>query len=92
MISQYNDIAPTPGPSNLALMVGKRLTMRGFIVSDHLDRMPAFLHEVGGYVAEGRIVSRETVVEGVERAPEAFLALLHGENIGKMLVRVGPDP
>jgi len=92
MISQYNDTAPTPGPSNLALMVGKRLTMRGFIVSDHMDRMPAFLREVGGYVAEGRIVSRETVVEGVERAPEAFLAMLRGENIGKMVVRVGPDP
>jgi len=92
MISQYNATAPTPGPTNLALMVGKRLTMRGFIISDHMDRMPAFLQEVGGYVAAGRIVSRETVVEGVERAPEAFLAMLRGENIGKMLVRVGPDP
>lgn len=92
MISQYNDTAPRPGPNNLALMIGKRLTMQGFLVSDHIDRTAAFRAEVGGYVTGGRLKSRETVVEGIAQAPQAFLDLLRGENIGKMLVRLGPDP
>jgi len=92
MISQYNDTAPQPGPNNLALMIGKRLTMQGFLVSDHMDRTAAFRAEVGGYLADGRLTSRDTVADGIARAPQAFLDLLHGENIGKMLVRLAPDP
>lgn len=91
MISGYNADASTPGPNNLMLMVGKRLTMRGFIVGDHTDRRAAFRKEVGSYVRDGRIVVRETVVDGIARAPEAFLAMLRGDNVGKMVVRVGPD-
>src|SRR5438105_8719495 len=92
MNSTYNAVTPPPGPNNLMLMVAKRLTMRGFLVGDHADRKAAFFAEVGGYVRDGRIRVRETVVEGIERAPEAFLALLRGDHIGKMVVRVGPDP
>jgi NADPH-dependent curcumin reductase CurA len=88
-ISQYNADRPALGPRNLGLMIGKRLTLRGFIVSDHVDRRPAFLAEVGGWLAEGRIRLAETIVDGVENAPSAFIGLMRGENIGKMLVRVG---
>jgi NADPH-dependent curcumin reductase CurA len=87
-ISQYNATEPAPGPRNLALAVGKRLTLRGFIVRDHADRMRDFATEVGGWVREGRVHHRETVVEGLEHAPGAFIGLLRGENTGKMLVRL----
>ncbi len=92
MISRYNDERPTPGPTNLPLIVGKRLRVQGFIVSDHLDRHPAFQAEMGSWLRDGTIVSRETVVDGIEGAPGAFIGLLHGENLGKMLVRIGPAP
>jgi NADPH-dependent curcumin reductase CurA len=87
-ISMYNATSPPPGPRNLGLAIGKRLTLKGFIVSDHFDRLPAFHQEVGPLVREGRIDYRETVVPGLERAPEAFIGLLHGENLGKMVVQV----
>ena len=90
-IAGYNATAPQPGPRNLFMVVTKRLRMQGFIVFDHFDRWPAFLGEVAPLVADGTIGYRETVVDGIERAPEAFLALFSGENIGKMLVRVGPE-
>jgi NADPH-dependent curcumin reductase CurA len=92
MISTYNAATPPPGPNNLMLMVAKRLTMRGFLVGDHAHRKAAFREDVGRYVREGRIRVRETVVDGIAQAPEAFLALLRGDHIGKMVVRVGPDP
>jgi NADPH-dependent curcumin reductase CurA len=87
-ISVYNATEPPPGPRNLFLAIGKRLTLRGFIVSDHFDRMPDLIAEVGPAVRDGRIRFAETVVEGLEHAPEAFIGLLRGENVGKMLVRV----
>jgi NADPH-dependent curcumin reductase CurA len=87
-ISAYNATALPPGPRNLVLAVGKRLTLRGFIVSDHADRRDAFEAEVGAWVRDGDIVVRETVLEGIERAPEAFLGLLRGANVGKMLLKL----
>ena len=89
-ISRYSEIEPEPGPSNLFMLFTKRLTMKGFIVSDHFERFGEFLAEVGPLVREGRLRYRETIVEGIENAPDAFLGLLRGENIGKMLVKVGP--
>jgi NADPH-dependent curcumin reductase CurA len=73
----------------MSQITGKRLTLRGFIVSDHGARMRDFIGEVGGWLAEGHLHHRETVVEGLERAPEAFIGLLRGENTGKMLVKLG---
>jgi NADPH-dependent curcumin reductase CurA len=73
------------------MVVTKRLRIEGFIVSDRYDRMPAFLAEVAPWVRDGSFGYRETVVEGVENAPAALIGLLEGENIGKMLVHVGPD-
>jgi NADPH-dependent curcumin reductase CurA len=91
MISRYNAERPEPGPSNLAMVVGKRLRIQGFIVSDHFHRMSDFVPDMAGWIADGRLSYRETVVDGIENAPRAFIGLLSGENIGKMLVRVGPE-
>jgi hypothetical protein len=90
-ISRYNDAEPAPGPRNMFLVVTKRLRIEGFIISDHFDRFGEFVREASEWVQEGRLKYRETIVEGIENAPKAFLGLLRGENIGKMLVKVGPD-
>jgi NADPH-dependent curcumin reductase CurA len=90
MISQYNDTELRPGPSWAPLLTN-RLSLRGFIISDHFDRLPDFLRDMGEWVREGKIKDEETVVEGIENAPRAFMGLLRGENRGKMLVKVGPD-
>ena len=87
-VAQYNDTEPPAAPRNLALVVGQRLTLRGFIVSDHGDLRPDFEREVGGWLRDGRIVWRETVVDGIDNAWEAFRSLLTGGNTGKMLVRL----
>jgi NADPH-dependent curcumin reductase CurA len=91
-ISHYNATEPPPGPRNLFLVVTRRLRIEGFIVSDHYDRMPAFLAEVAPMVRAGTMRYRETVVDGIENAPAAFIGLLSGQNTGKMLVRVGDLP
>lgn len=88
MISQYNATTPPAGPRNLVLAVGKRLRLEGFIVTDHADLRPAFLADLSRWVAEGKIRWRETIVEGLEKAPEAFLSLFEGRNVGKMLVKL----
>jgi NADPH-dependent curcumin reductase CurA len=71
-------------------MVTKRLRLQGFIVSDHDDRYPDFLAEVAPWVRDGELRYRETVVDGIENVPAAFAGLFRGDNVGKMLVRVGP--
>jgi NADPH-dependent curcumin reductase CurA len=90
-ISRYNDERPEPGPRNLGLIVTKRLRVQGFIVVDHGDRYPAFIAEVGPWVRDGKIAYRETIVDGLEQLPSAFAGLFRGDNVGKMLVRVGSD-
>jgi NADPH-dependent curcumin reductase CurA len=92
MISIYNASKPLPGPTNLFYVTTKRLSMQGFIVIDHLDKLQQFYTDMGRWMAEGKIQWKETVVEGLENAPSAFLGLFEGENLGKMLVKVGPDP
>ncbi|NUT32127.1 MAG: NADP-dependent oxidoreductase [Hamadaea sp.] len=87
-IAVYNDTAPPAAPRNLALAIGKRLTLRGFLVGDHAARMPDMVAEVGSWLREGRLSFQETVVDGLENAPEAFIGLLRGENTGKMVVRL----
>jgi NADPH-dependent curcumin reductase CurA len=87
-ISRYNDETPSPGPRNLFLIVTRRLTIRGFIVTDWAKELKTFLAEVTPLVASGRIAMRETVVDGLENAPRAFLDMLRGANTGKMIVRL----
>jgi NADPH-dependent curcumin reductase CurA len=87
-ISMYNDSEPRPGPRNLGLAVGKRLTLKGFIVTDHGDRVPDMVRDIGGWLASGELVAEETVVDGgLDAAVDAFLGMLRGENTGKMIVR-----
>ncbi|MEV4202395.1 NADP-dependent oxidoreductase [Micromonospora globbae] len=88
MIAQYNDTAPPAAPRNLSLVIGKRLTLRGFLVGDHEALRGEFVREMSGWLREGRVSYDETVVDGIENAPAAFLGLLRGENLGKMLVRL----
>ena len=88
MISEYNNTDLGEGVRGLVQAVGKSLTLRGFIVSNHTDMQDAFVKDLAGWVAAGKVQSRETVKEGIENAPAAFLGLFKGENLGKMLVRL----
>ncbi len=96
LIAQYNATELPAGPNQIpALMraiLTKRLTFRGFIVTDFADQAAAFAKEVGGWIREGRLRYREDIVDGLENAPRAFQGLLRGENFGKLVVRVSPDP
>jgi NADPH-dependent curcumin reductase CurA len=91
LISEYNAAEAVPGP-NLRPLLFNRALVKGFIVSDHMARLPDFLKDCGGWVREGRLKYREDIVVGLENAPEAFIGLLQGKNFGKLLVRVGEDP
>ena len=85
-ISGYNLETPRPGPSNLFNMITKRLTMRGLIVSDWLDRRAEFEEEMGEYFKAGEVKNRETLVKGIDQAVDAFIGLFQGKNVGKMVV------
>ncbi|SDX79515.1 hypothetical protein SAMN05444336_11083 [Albimonas donghaensis] len=91
-VSQYDEGAPS-GPRNLpGLVVVKRLRMEGFIVMDFADKDAEAEAALSGWVASGAIRVVEDVVEGLENAPAALIGLLAGENRGKRMVRVAPDP
>jgi NADPH-dependent curcumin reductase CurA len=89
MISGYNDTEPKPGPWNLFNIIGKRLKVQGFIVSDHQDMLGDFVSDLAQWVPSGKVQWQETVEEGIENAPTAFLKLFSGGNTGKMLVKLG---
>ena len=88
MIDQYNATAPVPGPANLAQIIIKKLKLQGFIVFEHWDGYPAFVQEMSQWIREGKISWKETVYNGIEQAPEAFMGLFTGKNTGKMLVKL----
>ncbi len=88
MISGYNANTPMPGPSNLGIAIGNRLRLEGFIVGDFYANLPTFQAEMSRWIAEGQVRYEETIVQGVENAPEAFARLFTGEKMGKMLVSV----
>lgn len=92
MIEQYNNTEPTPGPNNIIMAVGKSLKLQGFIVSNHFDLLPEFYGEMSKLISSGKMKWQQTVEEGIENAPKAFLNLFTGKNFGKMLVKVGNDP
>ena len=91
MISTMEDASSAPGVQHLIQAVLKRLVIRGFIVRDHEDLRPEFEKQVAGWLRSGELVSRQTVADGLENAVGAFIGLLGGANVGKMLVRLSDD-
>ncbi len=87
-ISEYESVGPTPGPSNLFQAVANNLTLRGFRGSAYQHRLPDVVRELGGWLADGRLRYRETIIEGLDKAPEALVRMLAGDTTGKTLVRV----
>jgi len=91
MIEQYNATALPDGPRNFIAVIPLRLTIKGFIVSDYFDAQEDFVREMAAWKKQGKLTWHETIVDGIERAPEAFIGLFKGANFGKMLVKIGPD-
>ncbi|MBO2459079.1 NADP-dependent oxidoreductase [Actinomadura violacea] len=89
MISQYNATGPVPGPRNIYDVALKRLNLRGVLVTDHLDRFPDHIAKAAAWLTDGTLRTEETVMEGLDRAPDALLGVLSGANTGKMLVHLG---
>lgn len=95
LVSQYNATAAPKGPDRLSWLMGqvlrKRMTLRGFIIFQDFGHLyPEFAKTMGDWLAAGRIEYREEMIEGLEKAPQAFIGLLRGENFGKRVIRVGP--
>ena len=88
MISNYNDEELQPGPRGMTVIIGRRLTIQGFIVTDHLETGKEYVSKAIQWLAEGKLKYHETVAEGIENAPSAFIDLLQGKNIGKQIVRL----
>ncbi len=88
MIANYNDTTPQPGPNNLMQIIGKSLKIQGFIVSQHAHLVPDYIAKLGPLMATGKLVPQETILDGIETAPEAFLRLFSGDKQGKMLVKL----
>ncbi|MGW6914742.1 NADP-dependent oxidoreductase [Kitasatospora sp. NPDC054939] len=87
-ISGYNDTAPAPGPDNLFQAAAKELSLRGMLVSSWFHLFPEWIDRAAGWLADGSLRTEQTVFEGIDRAPDAFLGVLRGANTGKMLVRL----
>ena len=87
-VSQYERDRPEPGPDNLFQAVANDLTLRGFRGSSYMHRLHDMQREVAGWMRGGRLHYRETVIEGLERAPEALVRMLAGDTVGKTLVRI----
>ena len=87
MIEGYNRTEPT-SLRFIARIIAARIRLKGFLVFDYFPRMGEFYGEMGGWLKSGAVTSRETVVDGLERMPDAFLGLFSGANTGKMLVRL----
>jgi len=88
MISVYNDTEAAPGPRNLARLIQTRGRIQGFLVGDHYDLAGEYAKRAAGWLASGELQSRETFVDGIDNAVDAFLGVLRGENTGKMVVRL----
>lgn len=91
-VSQYNATEAVRGPSNYLSLLVSRASMIGMVVFDYAPRFPAAATEIAGWMSEGRLISREDVIEGgVSTFPDTLLKLFSGENIGKLVLRIGSD-
>ena len=90
-ISQYNNTAPVKGPSNYLSLLVNRASMTGMVVFDYTGRYALAAREMAGWMAEGKLKTREDIVDGFEAFPETLLRLFKGENLGKLLIRVAGD-
>lgn len=91
MISIYNDTDLPTGPRNIGKLITKKIRMQGYIVTEYFGLMDKFVDELVPWIHEGKVRWRETVAEGLDRAPEAFIGLFSGKNLGKMLVKLDPQ-
>lgn len=87
-ISTYNATEPVPGPSNLFDLAAKDATLRGMLVSSYFHLLPEWIGKAVGWLGDGSLHTEQTVAEGIEQAPAAFLDMMRGANVGKMLVRL----
>ena len=87
-IAQYNSTEPPAAPRNLAVAIGKQLTLRGFLVGGQRQHAAEFAGRMAGWLADGTVRYDETIVDGLANAPQAFMDMLDGGNTGKMLVRL----
>ncbi len=94
-VAHTSDTGLPQGPDQIPLLMravlSRRLTLRGFIVSDFADQSDAFQRDMGAWIREGRIKYREDVIDGLEQAPDAFIGLLKGKNFGKLIIRVAAE-
>jgi NADPH-dependent curcumin reductase CurA len=90
-ISQYNNLDAVKGPSNYMSLLVNRARMEGFVVVDYMSRAPEATREMAGWIADGRLVAREDVIEGFERFPDALVKLFAGENVGKLVLKVADE-
>jgi NADPH-dependent curcumin reductase CurA len=88
-ISQYNSTAPVQGPANYLALLVQRASMTGMVVFDYADRYAAAAREMAGWIAAGKLKTREEIVEGLETFPDSLLKLFRGENTGKLVLAVG---
>jgi len=92
-VSQYDTSNPAPGPRGVpGYLVSKSLRMEGFIVTDFHGLWPNAERRLARWLADGRLIALQDMVEGLYSAPAALIGLLKGDNVGKRIVRVGPDP
>ena len=87
-ISQYNNTEAVKGPANYLSLLVNRARMEGMVVFDYVERFPAAIGELAGYLKDGRMTSREDIVAGIETFPETLLKLFRGENFGKLVLQV----
>ncbi len=93
MIADYDKTSEEqpPGPRGLAVLIGRSIRMQGFIVFNYPELCQEWVMKGAQWLKEGRLKVRESVAEGIEQAPAAFLGLMRGENFGKQVVRLGEE-
>jgi len=89
MIAQYNEAGSSTVPGNLIQVIGKQLKLQGFLVGSHNDLLHDFHHDMVQWITSGQMKWAETILDGIEQAPQALINLFKGRNLGKMLVRLG---